>query len=76
MIDDSHPIRTAILNAFASGRALLLPHEFARATGHTLGRIAYHFRVLEESGRIETAAQLQMGATVARVYRTVPGGAR
>lgn len=62
-----HPVRAAVLTVLADGPAS--PDDIARVTGHRLGSVAYHVRVLADLRLLELHEEQRVRGAVKHIYR-------
>lgn len=65
----SHPLRFEILTRL--NERTYSPKELAGLTGHALGKVAYHVRVLEDLGCIELVDTAQRRGATEHYYRAI-----
>lgn len=64
-----HPLRRSLLRHLVESGERLSPRELARLEERPLSSVAYHLSKLAELGATERAGELQIGSSVAHLYR-------
>ncbi|HKI67602.1 MAG TPA: hypothetical protein VJ989_10100 [Solirubrobacterales bacterium] len=67
--EDSHPLRTKILDSLADPDAMWSATGIAGAVDQPIAQIAYHLGALERTGEIEAAGTMQGSGRIERFYQ-------